>query len=64
MRHKLVRRALGFDFFGGFAKSKSLGLGKNIRQENVVVPTQRSEGVAERDKVTGDKPRALMNQLI
>jgi hypothetical protein len=61
MRHKPVRRALGFDFFGGFAKSESLGLGKNIRQQNVVVPTQRSEGMAKRDEVARDQPRPLMN---
>ena len=59
MRHKRIRRAFSFDFFGGFAKSESLGLGKDIRQQNVVVPTQRSEGVAKRDKITWDNPRAL-----
>jgi hypothetical protein len=38
MRHQPVRRAFGFDFFGGFAKGQRLGLRKNIRQQNVVVP--------------------------
>ena len=61
MRHKPVRRAFGFDLFGCLAKGQRLGLGKNIRQKNVVVPTQRSEGVAKRDEVARDEPRALMD---
>ena len=64
MRHKRARRVLGFDFLRSFAKGQRLGLSKYIRQENVVVMSQRSERVAKRDKVTWDKPRALMNQLI
>ena len=64
MRHKPIRRAFGLDLFGGFAKRQSLGLGKNIRQQNIVVPAQRSERVAKRDEIARDQPCALMNQLI
>jgi len=63
MRHKRIWRALSFDFCGSFSKSESLGLGKYICQENVVVPAQRRERVAEGDEVARDEPRALMNQL-
>src|ERR1039458_8089734 len=64
MWHKPVRRAFGFDFLRSFAKGQRLGLRKNIRQENVVVTSQRSERVRERNEVTGNQLRALMNQLI
>ena len=64
MRHEPVRRALGLDLLGGLAKGQRLGLGKDIRQEHVVVPAQRSERLAKRDEVARNQPGALMNQLI
>ena len=64
VRHKPVRRALGFDFIGRLAKSQRLGLGKDIRQEDIMMASQRRERVGKRQKVARDKPRALMDQLI
>ena len=64
MGHQPVRRAFGFDLGGGFAKRQRFGLRKNIREQNVMVPAQRRERVAERDEIARDQPRALMNQLI
>ena len=57
MRHKPVRRAFGFYFFGGLAKSKCFSLGKNICQQNVMVTSQRSTRAAERDEVRARQPR-------
>src|SRR5271157_6453704 len=62
--HEPIRRALGFYFLRSFAKGQRLSLGKDIRQEHVVVPPQGVERMAEADKATGDKPGSLMDQLI
>ena len=64
VRHEPIRCAFGFHFRCGLAESERLGLRKNIRQKNVVVPTKRCQRVTERDKVTRDEPRPLVDQLI
>ena len=40
MRHERALRAFGPDFVGGFAERQRLGLRKNIRHQNVVMPAQ------------------------
>ena len=64
MRHQRALRAFGPDFIGGFAKRQRLGLGKNIRHQNVVMPAQLRQRVAEGDEVARNQPRALMDELI
>ncbi len=44
--------------------ASALGLRKYICHQNVVMPAQLGERVAERDEVARDQPRALMDELI
>ena len=46
------------------AERQRLGLGEDVRQQHVVMPAQRVEGLGERDEVAGNQPRALMDQLV
>src|SRR5262245_29449277 len=64
MRHEPIRRALGFYFLRCLAEGQRFGLGEDVCQEHVVVPTQRVERLVERDEVAGNESRSLMNQLI
>ena len=41
MRHEPLRGPLGFDLLGRLAKRECLRLGKDIRQEDVVMPAER-----------------------
>ncbi len=59
-----VWRALGLHLLGRFAESECFSLGKNVREQHIVVPTQRIECLDERDKVTRDQSRSLVNQLV
>src|ERR1700722_4353345 len=59
-----IGRAFSFDFLRRFTEGKCFGLGKDVRQQYIVVPAQRIERLGERDEVTRDKPCPLMNQLI
>ena len=62
--HQPIRRALGLDLLRRLAKRQRLGLGEDVRQQHVVVRSKRIERLSESDEVTGDKPGALMDQLI
>ena len=62
--HEPIRRALGFYLLGRLAESQRFTLGKDIGQEDVMVPAQGVKRLAEGDEVTGDKPGSLMNQLV
>ena len=64
VRHDVGRRALGADLVGGLAEGQRLGLGEDVRREDVVVVAQRVEGLAEADEVDRDQPRALVDQLV
>src|SRR6266581_663171 len=64
MRHEPIRRALRLDLRGGLTEGQCLGLGEHIGEQHVMMPTQWVEGPRERDKIAGNKPRALMDQLI
>ena len=64
MGHEPIRRALGFNLLGRFAESQRFGLGKDIGQENVVVPAQGVERLDEGNEVTRNQPGSLMNQLV
>ena len=59
-----ARRALGLDLLRRLAEGQRLGLGKDVGQEQVVVPPQRVERLEERDEVAGDELRALVDQLV
>ena len=54
----------GFDVFGAATHHKSLGLGKEVGQENVVVVADGVVREHRRDEITGNEAGALMNQLI
>src|SRR6516162_6312734 len=64
MWYQPVRRALGLDFLRGLAEGQGLGLSKDVRQEDVMVPAQRIERLGKGDEVTRDEAGALMDQLI
>src|SRR5216683_5272782 len=64
MRNQPIRRAFGLNFGGSFAKRERFGLGKNIRQQYVVMTAQRGERVTKRNEITWDQPGPLVNQLI
>ena len=59
-----VRRAFGLHLLRRLAEGQGLGLGEDIRDEDVVMPAQRIEGVHEADEVAGDEPRALVDELV
>src|SRR5262249_47482863 len=63
-RHEPVRRALRLHLLGRLAEGQRLALGKDVRQQHVVMPAERIERLGERDEVAGDEPRPLMDQLI
>ena len=64
VRHEPLGRAFRLDFLGRFAKGQRLGLGEDVRQQYVMMPAKRIEGLVKRDEVTGDEACSLMNQLI
>ena len=64
VRHKPVRRAFILDLLGRFSKRQRLGLCEHIREQHVVMLAKGIEGLAERDEITGDDPRSLMDQLV
>src|SRR5258708_14607563 len=59
-----VWRALGLHLLGRFTESECFGLGKNVREQHIVVPTQRIERLDECDKITRDQSCSLVNQLV
>src|SRR5215469_7469216 len=64
MRHKPIRRAFRLYLRNSLTEGQCLGLGENIGKQHVMLPAQWIEGPRERDEVAGNKPRALMDQLI
>src|SRR5215813_9026513 len=62
--HQPLRRALSLDFLGRLTEGQRLGLGEDVRQEDVVMPAQRIERLAKGDEVTGDEAGALMDELV
>jgi hypothetical protein len=64
VRHEPGRRAFGLDFLRRFAKGQRLRLGKNVGQQDVVVPAERVQRLGKRDEVAGDELGPLMDQLV
>src|SRR5439155_5903537 len=64
VRHQPIGRAFSFDFLRRLAECQSLGLGKDVRQKDVMMTSQWRERVGECDEVARDKPGALMDQLV
>src|SRR5579863_1781512 len=54
MGHKPIGCAFGFDLLGRFAESQCLSLCENIRQQHVVVPSQRIQCFRKTDEVARD----------
>src|SRR5260370_27431542 len=59
-----VWRALGLYLLGRFTESECFGLGKDVRQEHIVVPAERIECFHKRDEITRDQSSPLVNQLV
>ncbi len=64
VRHEPVRHPLGLDLLGRLAECQRLGLGEDVRNEYVVVATERVERLSKCDEVARDEPCALVDQLI
>ena len=64
MRHQPIRCSFGLDLLRGLTESQGLGLGKDVGQQHVVVASEGVEGFEKSDEITGDEPRALVNQLV
>src|SRR5213078_3753385 len=61
MRNETVGRALGLDLLARLAEGQRLRLRKHVGHQHVVLATERVQGVRERDEVTRNQPRALMD---
>src|SRR4029077_9674732 len=48
----------------GAPEGERLGLGEDVRAEDVVVVAERVEGAGEADEVDGDEGRALVDELV
>src|SRR5581483_3049904 len=57
-------RAFSFHHVRGFAEGQGFGLGKNIRQQDVVMTSNWRQGAGESNEITGDQARALVNELV
>src|SRR6266511_4674562 len=64
MRDEPIGRAFGLDLLTRFSEGERLGLCKYVRQQHIVMPAELVERLCEGDEVTGNKPGALMDQLI
>src|SRR6185369_4357339 len=64
MRYQPVRCALCLDLFWRFPESQGFSLGKDIRQQHVMMPAQRGQRPGKSDEITRDESRALVNQLV
>ena len=64
MRDRGFGRALRAKLLGPLAEGQCLGLGEDVRHQQVVVRAQRVEGPAETDQVEWDELRPLVNELI
>src|SRR5262245_24441742 len=64
MWYQPVWGTFGLDFLGCLAEGQCLGLGKDVRQEDVMVPAQRIERLAKGDEVTRDESGTLVDQLV
>jgi hypothetical protein len=53
MGHEIVGRALGLDLLARLAEGQRLGLREHIRQQEVVVPTERVQGALKAMKSHG-----------
>ena len=62
--HEILGHAVGADLGGGLAEGEGLGLGEAVGHQEVVVPAQGIERLEEAEKIAGNQPRALVDQLI
>src|SRR5262249_43688703 len=62
--HEPFRCAFGLDLFRRLAKGQGFSLGKDVRQQEVMVLAERIESLAEADEITGDELCPLVYQLV
>ena len=54
----------GLELLGRLAEGERLGLGKDVRHQQIVVVAQRIERMAKPDQVARDQPRSLVDELV
>jgi hypothetical protein len=59
-----IGSALRLDLLGRLAERQRFRLCEHVRQQHVVVPTERVQAVLEGDEVTGNERGSLMDQLV
>src|SRR5208282_6578966 len=64
MRNEPIGRAFGLYLLARLAERECLGLGEDVRDEHVMMPTQGIERVTEHDEIGRNQLRPLMDQLI
>lgn len=64
MRNQSCVSSRGFDFLLRLTKRRCFGLRENVGQQDIMMLTEGIERLRKRDKVAGDQPRSLMNQLV
>src|ERR1035437_8853871 len=64
MRHQPIRSAFGLDLLGRFPECERLGLREYVREQQVVMASERIQRPAETDEVAWDKLRSLVDELV
>src|SRR3984885_2557401 len=64
MRNQPIRCSLSLDLLRCLSESQGFGLGKDVGQQHVMVPSKGIEGLLKTDEVTGNQPGSLVDQLV
>ena len=62
--HEPLGGALRPHLLGRLPEGQRLGLREDVREQHVVLPAERTEGLRESDQVAGDEARPLVDQLV
>ncbi len=58
------RNTISRDFFGGLSECQRFGLGEEVGHQEIVVGSDRVQGLAESDEVAGNQFGTLVNELV
>ena len=64
VRHERVGRALGLHLLRRLTEGECLGLGEDVRHQQIVVTAHRVQRLCEGDEVARDQRRALVDELV
>src|ERR1039458_3544305 len=64
MRRQPIRRAFGLDLLKRFPECERLGLREYVREQQIVMASERIERPAETDEVARDQFRPLVDELV